>query len=71
MNDRIKRYGVNVPKPIVIKSFCQLVYEQLEDLVLRILIVSAIIALVLGLLKEGLSTVIFILISRVGLMGSG
>lgn len=39
-----------------------LICEQLGDTVLRILILSAIIALILGILKEGLHTVTFMMI---------
>lgn len=60
----MRQYGTNEPRPVAVKSLCQLVQEQLEDHVLRILIVSAFVALVLGVFKEGLSTVTFPLTSK-------
>ena len=53
----VDRYGTNARKEIKIKSFCELVMEQLKDNVLRILVVSALAALVLGISKEGWKTV--------------
>jgi len=59
LNERIKRYGTNVPKPVEVKSFCRLIQEQLGDPILRILIAAAGVALILGITKEGMSTVNF------------
>jgi len=56
LNDRILRYGTNTPLEIPIKTLFELICEQLEDKVLRILILSAIIALILGIIKEGIAT---------------
>jgi len=59
MEERRKTYGTNFPKPIRIKSFCELASEQLQDTVLRILLISGTFALIFGTFEEGLSTVIF------------
>lgn len=52
-------YGSNTPEEVQIKGLCQLISEQLEDKVLRMLIFAAFIALILGIWKEGISTVVF------------
>lgn len=59
MESRRESYGTNFPKPIRIKSFCELVWEQLEDTVLRILIFSGAVALILGIIEEGAAMVLF------------
>ena len=58
MDERIRIYGTNAPKIIPTKSLCRLILEQLGDPILRILVIAALIALVLGISKEGLDTVI-------------
>jgi magnesium-transporting ATPase (P-type) len=45
-------YGTNDPKPVQIKSLWQLIKEQLNDQTLKILIVSCIASLVVGIWKD-------------------
>ena len=48
------RYGTNRPKVIKTKSLCELICEQFEDPIIRILIVAATVSLLIGIWKEGL-----------------
>ncbi len=58
MTERVRRYGTNAPKEMMIKGVWELVREQLNDRVMRTLIFAALIALLLGICKEGLATVV-------------
>ncbi|XP_066921379.1 plasma membrane calcium-transporting ATPase 1-like [Clytia hemisphaerica] len=49
-------FGVNFIPPKPAKTFLQLVFEALEDTILRILIVAAIVSLVLGMVIESVET---------------
>ena len=56
MNWRIKTYGTNKPpaeKPLRIIDF---ILECFEDPTLKVLLISAIVSLIIGLLKDGLTT---------------
>ena len=44
--DRIAQFGSNMPKPKERTTFCELVWEALQDFMIRLLIVCAIFALV-------------------------
>ena len=49
-------FGVNFIPPKPAKTFWQLVWEALEDTILRILIVAAIVSLILGMIIESVET---------------
>lgn len=52
MNSRAKVFGTNAPKPVQIKTLCQLIKEQLDDQTLKILIVSCIASLAVGIWQD-------------------
>lgn len=47
------RYGQHLRRVPPTKSFCRMVWEQLEDYMLRILILFAIISMAIGFWREG------------------
>ncbi len=53
---RVKVFGINYIPPKPPKTFLQLIWESLEDTILRILIVAAILSLALGMIFEGVKT---------------
>ena len=56
------RYGTNKPPTITTKSLLDLIKVQLEDTIIKILIVAAFVSLAVGIWKDGLAEVwIFIL----------
>lgn len=52
MSERISAYGTNAARPIKIKSLCDLLIEQLDDTTLKILIVSSIVSLSIGIWED-------------------
>jgi Ca2+ transporting ATPase len=50
------KYGDNVPKKVEITPFLHFVLEALNDEMLRVLLVAALVSLIIGLLQEGLAT---------------
>lgn len=52
MNSRTRVFGTNAPKPVQIKTLCQLIKEQLDDQTLKILIVSCIASLAVGIWQD-------------------
>jgi len=52
MEERKRVYDSNAPRPMVIPSFCELVWEELHETVLRILIFSSIISLSIGIWRD-------------------
>ena len=53
---RVEVFGVNYIPPKPPKTFLRLIWESLEDTILRILIVAAIFSLILGMIFEGVKT---------------
>jgi glutamate racemase len=45
-------YGTNAPRPIKIKSLCELICDQLEDKTLRILIIACAASLGIGIWRD-------------------
>jgi Ca2+ transporting ATPase len=56
VENRAKLFGKNFIPPKPAKSFWRLVWEALEDTILRILVVAALISLVLGMVFESVET---------------
>lgn len=56
LDGRTQKFGVNFIPPTPPKSFLMLCWEALEDTVLRILIVAAILSLILGMVIESVET---------------
>lgn len=52
MRQRTELYGTNAPRPVKIKTLCQLIKEQLDDQTLKILIVSCIASLAVGIWQD-------------------
>ena len=52
LENRRIAYGTNAPRPIRIKTLCQLIKEQLDDQTLKILIVSCIASLAVGIWQD-------------------
>ena len=55
LEERKKKYGKNDPVIKPLKSLWFFIKESLEDFMLRVLIVAAIVALVVGIIEEGLA----------------
>ena len=55
-NERIDIFGKNLPIIRKSKSIWELIKEQFEDLMLRILTVAAIVSLIIGIIQEGAQT---------------
>ena len=53
MAERASRFDCNTKRVPRLKSLWRLICEQLEDRILRILIVAAIVSLVVGMVKDG------------------
>lgn len=52
MAERMNIYDTNAPRPIKIKTLCELIIEQLEDKTIRILIISCIASLGIGVWRD-------------------
>jgi len=55
IEERIRVYGSNDPKPVQIKSLFQLIKEQLDDQTLKILMVSCVLSLAVGVTNVPIS----------------
>ena len=56
LENRVRIFGLNFIPPKPPKTFLRLIWESLEDTILRILIVAAIFSLILGMVFEGVET---------------
>jgi len=52
MEERIRVYGTNNPKPVQIKSLFELIKEQLNDQTLKILMVACALSLAVGIWQD-------------------
>lgn len=50
--DRIKAYGTNAPRPVQIKTLCEIICESLEDKTLRILMIACVASLGIGIWRD-------------------
>ena len=53
----MQAYGTNAPRPVKIKTLCELIWEQLEDKTLRILIIACAASLAIGIWRDIEATV--------------
>lgn len=54
IDKRAKKYGNNERRVIQTRGICEMIMEQLEDKILRILILAALVSLCIGIWQEGI-----------------